>query len=621
LSEGEPLSWEETHKYADHVRRHGVEQFVHLYNRLNVRRGDILKWGDEIEYFIIRIDDASKTARVSMRAEELLRRLQEPERKAATTGEALKSLWRPEYSSYCIEGTPGAPYSGQISCFNEVELNMKLRRDEVEKLLEDNEILVSMSIFPRLGVNPFTQPHSKPDVDHSFTRSLFWPNEATFQGHPRFRTLTRNIRMRRGEKVCINVPVYPDENTPSGYLEDLSQFGDDGTSQAVSEPGHIYMDAMGFGMGLSCLQVTFQACDIAEAAILYDQLAPLCPILLALTASSPIHRGWLSDVDCRWDIISASVDCRTRGERGMEDLKPSERRIGKSRYASISSYISKCATKFKYNDIELPMDEPTYERLKAEGIDELMSRHIAHLFIRDTVSLFSEKLTQDDKKDTDHFENIQSTNWQTMRFKPPPPSAPIGWRVEFRPCELQFTDFENAAVVCFIVLVTRVILSFNYNMLIPISKVDENMKRSQVRDAITTQKFFFRTNIDTSCDEGKSTSEPVVREMTLDQIMNGDGENFKGLIPIVTEYLRDNEVDAATMCTLSNYLGLLRRRASGKLKSNARYMRDFVLAHQDYKKDSRVSEQIQYDLLKRVHAISKGEMRPDELYGDAIMRT
>ena len=81
-------------------------------------------------------------------------------------------------------------------------------------------------------------------------------------------------------------------------------------------------------------------------------------------------------------------------------------------------------------------------------------------------------------------------------------------------------------------------------MLIPISKVDENMKRSQARDAITTQKFFFRTNIDTSCDESKGTSEPVIREMTLDQIMNGDGENFKGLIPILTEYLRDNEASA-----------------------------------------------------------------------------
>ena len=81
-------------------------------------------------------------------------------------------------------------------------------------------------------------------------------------------------------------------------------------------------------------------------------------------------------------------------------------------------------------------------------------------------------------------------------------------------------------------------------MLIPISKVDENMKRAQVRDSITTQKFFFRTNID--YDEGKSTCEPVVREMTLDQIMNGDGENFKGLIPIVAEYLRDNEASAFT---------------------------------------------------------------------------
>ena len=90
---------------------------------------------------------------------------------------------------------------------------------------------------------------------------------------------------------------------------------------------------------------------------------------------------------------------------------------------------------------------------------------------RDTVSLFSEKIDQDDSKDTDHFENIQSTNWQTMRFKPPPPDSPIGWRVEFRPCEAQFTDFENAAIVCFVVLLTRVILSFGYNLLIPISLV------------------------------------------------------------------------------------------------------------------------------------------------------
>lgn len=38
------------------------------------------------------------------------------------------------------------------------------------------------------------------------------------------------------------------------------------------------------------------------------------------------------------------------------------------------------------------------------GVDHLLSQHLAHLFIRDPVSLFSEKIIQDDEKDTDHFE-------------------------------------------------------------------------------------------------------------------------------------------------------------------------------------------------------------------------
>jgi hypothetical protein len=38
------------------------------------------------------------------------------------------------------------------------------------------------------------------------------------------------------------------------------------------------------------------------------------------------------------------------------------------------------------------------------GIDELLSKHIAHLFIRDPIVIFSELLDQDDSKSTDHFE-------------------------------------------------------------------------------------------------------------------------------------------------------------------------------------------------------------------------
>jgi glutamate--cysteine ligase catalytic subunit len=38
------------------------------------------------------------------------------------------------------------------------------------------------------------------------------------------------------------------------------------------------------------------------------------------------------------------------------------------------------------------------------GIDDLLSKHIAHLFIRDPIVIFSELVDQDDSKSTDHFE-------------------------------------------------------------------------------------------------------------------------------------------------------------------------------------------------------------------------
>lgn len=39
---------------------------------------------------------------------------------------------------------------------------------------------------------------------------------------------------------------------------------------------------------------------------------------MALSAASPFYRGYVSDIDCRWGVISASVDDRTREERGLE---------------------------------------------------------------------------------------------------------------------------------------------------------------------------------------------------------------------------------------------------------------------------------------------------------------
>ena len=39
---------------------------------------------------------------------------------------------------------------------------------------------------------------------------------------------------------------------------------------------------------------------------------------LALSAASPLWRGYIADVDCRWDVVSGSVDDRTEEERGLK---------------------------------------------------------------------------------------------------------------------------------------------------------------------------------------------------------------------------------------------------------------------------------------------------------------
>lgn len=48
---------------------------------------------------------------------------------------------------------------------------------------------------------------------------------------------------------------------------------------------------------------------------------------MALSAGTPIIRGYLVDTDCRWSVISAAVDDRTPEERGLEASKKKQRTV------------------------------------------------------------------------------------------------------------------------------------------------------------------------------------------------------------------------------------------------------------------------------------------------------
>jgi len=207
--------------------------------------------------------------------------------------------------------------------------------------------------------------------------------------------------------------------------------------------------------------------------------------------------------------------------------------------------------------------------------------------------------------------------------------------------EIQLTDFENAAFTVFTVLLTRVILTFDLNFYIPMSRVDANMQRAHSRNAAAKGKFFFRRHLaplesgddgygvryqsmfsrakgdsnsnlelaSNSSDVGLeddgvsrkrrqapcapgSEEENAFEEMTMAEIMGGKGDYYPGLIPLVLAYLDHINCDSVTRERICKYLDFIEQRATGELVTPATWMRNFVRNHPSYQGDSVVTEEI-----------------------------
>lgn len=667
LSQGTPLSWAESRQYNDYVREHGINQLVNCFNAAKGRHNDHFFWGDEIEYHMIRIDDKAKTAQLSLNETEVLKNLGEhgkDKQRAIDQG----ILFHPEYGRFMLEATPYQPYDGEtIEGYAEVEQNMSVRRSVAHNEMGDKNVhAATLTAFPTMGCDDFTYPKAVPKGPAS--QSLFLPDEVINQ-HVRFPTLTANIRRRRGQKVAINIPLFEDTNTDMTHLDSSIPkrelfSGDDEAFLGAAKPGHIYMDSMGFGMGCCCLQVTLQAPDINEARYIYDSFVNIAPALLALTAATPILKGRLADQDVRWNVISGAVDDRCPEERGEATLQGHKARGGiadnanviyipKSRYDSVDQYLgdihsqpgidglshitsvgtvskeSESSADYTYfepslNDVESPINPAVYAKLRSAGFDHRLARHFAHLYIRDPLVIFKEKIKQDDATETDHFENIQSTNWQTLRFKPPTQKATPGndsvpgWRVEIRPMEISVTDFENAAFAAFSMLLARAVIKYRPNFYVPISVAEQNMKVAHTRRCTTDGKFGFRVNSWHGQNE-----KAVIAQLSLDQLFNGY-EDFEGLVPVTRQYVHETfeiktEQQRNALELLEIYFKFISKRALGEIPSTAKFIRSFVMHHPEYKHDSKINSSINYDLIKYLQRLERYDPElTSEFFGKEI---
>ena len=578
-ADGKLLDWPECKAIADTIRSFATEQLLMLWQQQKARDGDPLLWGDEVEGWLVQSDYAHMCVSPCLRADELIPALTEAAKK--DLGDHPPQFHQ-EAANFDIEHTPGKPFKDSLADFLALESHLKARRRFIRSHLRESQDYLTMTLFPRLGAREgpnvsFDRPSNGVQRSQYLADDLLSP-------HTRYQKFSANLRQRRGSRMALNVAIFRDSLTPWPFRDptvnyDLSDWPEDAdvTPETVKE-NCIYGDSMLFGGACCALQVTLQAKNVDEARRLHDQLLALSPILLALTAATPMCKGYLADTDTRWFQIEQSVDDRTLEERGTGGRTPL-----KPRAASNSTYISTDKTlQPEYLARDLPVNQSVKRRLLEGGMDELLATHFAWLFVRDPFIIFEEDTAALNPAETVHFDSLQTTNWQTVRFKPPPaPSTPAhgsGWRVELRVMEAQSSDRENASFVLFVVLLARVIAHVSeVNFCVPISNIDENMSLADKRDAVLHGKFHFRM-------------QDRMGRFSVDEIVNGH------LLPLVRRYLISRS-DIEDWSGLEPYLEIVKQRASGALRTNARWQRDFVRSHPEYKQDSVVSERIAYDLL------------------------
>ncbi|EZG48821.1 glutamate-cysteine ligase, catalytic subunit [Gregarina niphandrodes] len=428
-------------------------------------------------------------------------------------------------------------------------------------------------------------------------------------------TGTSTVRTSRKERV---------EGSVWELSKDLEEFGSRADISDLSRhtrlpvKGFIYQDCFAYGMSQCCLQATFGCPNVSMARHLYDQMVVFAPIFLAISAGTPALSGLVSDLDCRWRVLEQTCDCRTDAE--LSTLK-------QSRYGCAPMFIADHSFLDEhdslFNDQLLEHNEEAYDTL-SRFMDQRLALHFATLWTRDPLVIFEDKIDIDNTTRTDHFENIQSTNWNTVRFKPPPPSPDgstlpyIGWRVELRTPESQLTDFENAAIACISSLIALAIIRSglprpadenlseenaagdslredSWMFYMPISQVRENMMTAHKRHACTSEKFWF-----------PCPADPLVtKQWTLRTIMlDRECGILSKLDRFVSKEWRAQRCSNQAVDTYRLYSNFVRQRVLGQVPTNAVDLRAKLTSHEDYQSDSVVTHSMNYDVCK--HAVLTG---------------
>ena len=388
----------------------------------------------------------------------------------------------------------------------------------------------------------------------------------------------------------------------------------------------VYADCQVFGAGCCCLQSTFGCRNLEEATYLYDHFVVLGPLLLALTAATPCVKGTLTNFDTRWDLMSQTWDDRRNGEnfspssssaasravpRAVEIFEngrvggatvstsdeksnggrpgaEADSKVGFGRFYSPRVYTSEGIDTAELHDVPCSVHAEGYKLLRESGVPENLARHVSSLFVRDPLVVFEERIDLDDERDLDHWNSLNSTNWTTVRLKVPEREKGLPWRVEVRCPEIQMTDVKNAALVTLLYSLVRHLVqrrrrrqeaaekedqaggdqSCGSSLLLPISLVDENMRRSAQRDAVTSQKYWWAGG-----EEGRYV-EKMLHEILFDEEAGLLELAYRDLLRTMSD--SGGDIPEKNVERLHRHFEIYRRRCRGELQTTAQFIRNFL---------------------------------------------
>lgn len=495
------------------------------------------------------------------------------------------------------------------------------RRSAITACLGPNALPFTITTFPLLGIQS--------DVSASLTVSA-----ALLVASSHYRAAQHNITTRRwGAIPPITVPLFIDRNTFTSSLPSFIAPSTTGNRANIT----FNPDEMLLGATQCCIQCTIQAPSAEAALRLHDALSPLGPVMLALSAATPIYRGYLADTDVRWNTLGQLVDDRTEDER---------RKQGKfgGRYGASEAYLTDMQPNDGLESEGLQVDENVVRRLVEGGLGDGVARYYAGVLgrpllvcprafmgtlrsssggkgekIKERGALGEEEQADPNVPPNVNFQLMHNGFFPHVKLKHPTGKGE-GWRVEFRPMEVQLSDFENAAYVMFVVLVARAMERFGVDYRVPLGRVWENFDRAHPRDAVRWQRFWWAVEDDGA--GGRKSPEGLmngvggkqnVALLTVDEIINGC-QSFRGIMALVRDYMKEEGFTSKEREQLQPYLDLVSGRASGRLCTAARFIRDFVVQSPEYAGDSQISDGICFDLLQKIKGIMAGE-RDGGLFG------